>query len=479
MSKREVVIEQPGEAERQRRIIEKLAVDYKKEVEITGKEKHFFIQTYGCQMNARDSEKLKGVLEAIGYVETDEESKADFILYNTCTVRENANQKVYGRIGHLKHLKRNNPNLIIALCGCMMQEDAVLDTIKKSHKHVDIIFGTHNIYKLAELIQTKLETKDMIIDIWKEHKDIVEDLPSIRKDKFKASVNIMYGCNNFCSYCIVPYVRGRERSRDAGDILQEIEALVEDGVVEVTLLGQNVNSYGKSLNQPMSFAKLLERIEAIDGLERIRFMTSHPKDLSDELIETIGRSKKICNHLHLPVQSGSTEVLNKMNRKYTKEDYLLLVEKIKKVRPDIGLTTDIIVGFPGETEEDFLETLEVVKKVEYDNAFTFIYSKRTGTPAANMVNASTEEEIKDRFNRLLEVLNPIVYKKSVDKVGQTLDVLVEEVNQQEEGLVSGRLSSNHLVHLKGSADLIGKIIPVKIVDNKTFYLIGEPVEEYS
>ena len=332
------------------------------------------VNTFGCQMNARDSEKLIGILKIIGYEETEDE-KADFVLYNTCTVRENANLKVYGHLGLLKNYKKKNPNMMIGLCGCMMQEQHVVETIRKNYKFVDIVFGTHNIFKFAELLYTRLTQDSMIVDIWKDTDEIIEELPIERKFSFKSGVNIMFGCNNFCSYCIVPYVRGRERSRKPEDIIAEIKNLVADGVVEIMLLGQNVNSYGKNLENPVTFAKLLEQVEKIEGLQRIRFMTSHPKDLSDELIEVMAKSKKICRQLHLPVQAGSNRILKVMNRKYTKEHYLELVEKIKKAMPDISLTTDIIVGFPGETEEDFLETLEVVKKVRYDSAFTFIYSK--------------------------------------------------------------------------------------------------------
>ncbi|MCT4596284.1 MAG: tRNA (N6-isopentenyl adenosine(37)-C2)-methylthiotransferase MiaB [Vallitalea sp.] len=442
---------------------------------IKDKKLKYHVSTFGCQMNAHDSEKLKGILEQIGYIPTEVEKEADFVIYNTCCVRENAEQKVYGRLGSLKNNKKRNPNMLIALCGCMMQQDTVISEIRKTYKHVDILFGTHNLYKLAELIQTRLDTGKMVIDIWENHKEIVEDLPSIRKFSFKSSVNIMFGCNNFCTYCIVPYVRGRERSRKPEDIISEIKELVADGVVEITLLGQNVNSYGKNLDNPITFAKLIQEIEQIEGLERIRFMTSHPKDLSDELIEVIRTSKKLCNHIHLPFQSGSTNLLNKMNRKYTKEQYLELVRKIKEARPDVALTTDIIVGFPGETEEDFLDTVDVVKQVEFDNAFTFIYSIRTGTPAATMEEQVPEEVTKDRFNRLLEVLNEIAYKKSVEKVSGTYDVLVEHVNRQNDNLVSGRLGSNNLVHFEGSKDLIGKIVPVKITSAKSYYLLGEHV----
>ena len=367
----------------------------------------FCVTTFGCQMNARDSEKLVGILEQMGYIEEAEEEKADFVIFNTCTVRENANQRVYGRLGQLSRVKKQNPYMMIGLCGCMMQEPEVVEKIKRSYRYVDLIFGTHNIYKFAELIVTRLQSQRMVIDIWKDTDQIVEDLPNERKYTFKSGVNIMFGCNNFCSYCIVPYVRGRERSRNPKDIIREIERFVADGVVEVMLLGQNVNSYGKTLDEPITFAQLLQEIEKIEGLKRIRFMTPHPKDLSDELIEVMSKSKKICRHLHLPLQSGSTGILEKMNRRYTKEQYLNLVERIRAKIPDISLTTDIIVGFPGETEEDFLETMDVVQKVRYDSAFTFQYSKRTGTPAAAMDKQIPADVVKDRFDRLLNEVQHI------------------------------------------------------------------------
>lgn len=429
---------------------------------------------FGCQMNAKDSEKLEGILETIGYARTDSED-CDFLIMNTCTVRENANLRVYGRLGQLKKYKKKNPHMMIALCGCMMQESLVVEKIKESYRHVDIIFGTHNVFKLAELIETKLDTKGMVIDIWEGTSEIVEDLPSDRKYSFKCGVNIMYGCNNFCSYCIVPYVRGRERSRKPEDIIKEIKELVADGVVEIMLLGQNVNSYGKTLEPKVSFAKLLEMIEEIEGLKRIRFMTSHPKDLSDELIEVMANSKKICKHLHLPVQSGSSKVLKDMNRSYTKEDYLTLVDKIKTAIPDISLTTDIIVGFPTETEEDFMETLDVVKRVRYDSAFTFIYSKRTGTPAANMEFASTDEQIKERFDLLLNEVQNIAKETCARFEGTTQEVLVEGVNEQDASLVTGRLSNNLLVHFPGTSDMIGKFMEVKLKESKGFYYLGETV----
>lgn len=434
----------------------------------------FHVSTFGCQMNARDSEKLVGILEKIGYVEVDSE-EADFVIYNTCTVRENANNKVYGRLGYLNGFKRKNPFMMIGLCGCMMQEPEVVEKIRTSYRFVDLIFGTHNIYKFAELIVNSLEANSMTIDIWKDTDKIVEDLPVERKYSFKSGVNIMFGCNNFCSYCIVPYVRGRERSREPKEIIREIERLVADGVVEVMLLGQNVNSYGKNLENPMTFAELLKEIEKIEGLERIRFMTSHPKDLSDELIEVMKHSKKICKHLHLPLQSGSSRILKEMNRRYDKEHYLELVDIIRAAVPDIALTTDIIVGFPGETEEDFEETMDVVRKVRYDSAFTFIYSKRTGTPAAAKEEQVPEDVVKERFDRLLKEVQTIASEKAGAYTGQTLPVLVEEKNEQDVSLVTGRLSNNSVVHFPGTEDLIGKIVDVKLVECRGFYYIGEMI----
>lgn len=463
------------EPDRQYYFIAKAREYVQKQSEELGRALTFCVTTFGCQMNARDSEKLSGILEQIGYVEETDEEKADFVIYNTCTVRENANQRVYGRLGQLNRVKKQNPHMMIGLCGCMMQEPEVVEKLKKSYRFVDLIFGTHNIFKFAELITTRMESKRMVIDIWKDTDKIVEDLPSERKYSFKSGVNIMFGCNNFCSYCIVPYVRGRERSRNPEDIIREIENLVADGVVEVMLLGQNVNSYGKTLKEPMSFAQLLQEIEKIEGLKRIRFMTSHPKDLSDELIEVMRTSKKICKHLHLPIQSGSTRILEKMNRRYTKEHYLELVDKIRAAVPDISLTTDIIVGFPGETEEDFLETMDVVKKVRYDSAFTFIYSKRTGTPAAVMEDQIPEEAVKDRFDRLLKEVQSISSKVCSVYTDTIQEVLVETVNDHDPSLMTGRMSNNLLVHFPGDKELIGKIVPVKLKECKGFYYIGERV----
>lgn len=430
------------------------------------------VATFGCQMNFKDSEKLIGILNEIGYEETEDEH-ADLVLYNTCTVRENANLKIYGRLGYLSKLKKENSNMIIGLCGCMMQEEHVVEKIKKSYKFVDLIFGTHNIFKLAELLYERLSGQKSVIDIWQGTTEIVEDLPSERKYSFKSGVNIMYGCNNFCSYCIVPYVRGRERSRKPEDIINEINKLVSEGVVEIMLLGQNVNSYGKTLENPMTFAQLLQEIEKIDGLKRVRFMTSHPKDLSDELIDVMAHSKKICKQMHLPLQSGSDRLLKIMNRHYDKQHYLEIVDKLRKAIPDIGISTDIIVGFPGETEEDFNETLDVVKKVQYDSAFTFIYSKRSGTPAAEMENQVPQDVVKDRFDRLLKVVNEISSKKTAKYEGTTQLVMAEEVNSHDPELITGRLSNNTVVHFKGTKDLIGQELKVKLLKAKGFYYFGE------
>lgn len=463
------------ELKRQQKFMEKIKEINEEFYNKNGRRKKMHITTFGCQMNAHDSEKLLGMLKEMGYEEAAEEKDADFIIYNTCCVRENAENKVYGNLGYLKHEKKENPDMKIALCGCMMQQDIVLQTIKDKYKHVDIVFGTFNLYKLAELMYINMETKSPVFDIWQEHGEIVEDLPTIRHFKYKASVNIMFGCNNFCSYCIVPYVRGRERSRCSHDIINEIKALAADGVKEITLLGQNVNSYGKGLEENITFAKLLRMVNEIDGIERIRFMTSHPKDLSDELIYAMRDCDKVCNHIHLPFQAGNNEILNKMNRRYTKEHYLDLVAKIRKEIPDVAITTDIIVGFPGETDKQVDDTIDVINKARFNGAFTFIYSKRTGTPAAIMENQVPEKEVKANFNRVLEALNPIIYELNCKKVGKVYKVMADDVSTSDNSFITGRLEDNSLVHFKGDKSMIGGIFDVKITDCKTFYLIGEIV----
>ncbi|MDO5572373.1 MAG: tRNA (N6-isopentenyl adenosine(37)-C2)-methylthiotransferase MiaB [bacterium] len=451
----------------------------KQQVASLGRDLTFCVVTFGCQMNARDSEKLTGILEQIGYRKTDQED-ADLVIYNTCTVRDNANTRVYGRLGKLKNYKQKNPHMLIALCGCMMQEPSAVERIKEKYRFVDMIFGTHNIFKFAELLVTKLQTEQnngsdahsMVIDIWKDTDLIVEDLPIERKYPFKSGVNIMFGCNNFCSYCIVPYVRGRERSRKPEDILAEIRRLADDGVKEIMLLGQNVNSYGKNLESPVTFAKLLQMIEEIEGIKRIRFMTSHPKDLSDELIEAMASSGKICHHLHLPLQSGSTDILSKMNRRYTKEQFIDLAARVRKAIPDIAITTDIIIGFPGETDQDVDDTIDVIQKVRFDGAFTFIYSKRTGTPAAAMEDQVPEDVVKRNFDRVLNVVQDVSREMAERFEGMTDTVLVEGINEQDQTLLTGRLGNNLLVHFPGDAKLIGQIVRVRLTECKGFYYLG-------
>ena len=436
----------------------------------------FFIQNAGCQMNSLQTETVAGIVKKMGYEEVSREEDADVVIYNTCTVRENANLKIYGHLGHLKSIKKQKKEMKIVLFGCMMQEPEVIEKIHKDYSFVDLVFGTHNFHKFPELFYRSLNTEGQIIDVWKESDEIVEGMPADRKYSFKTGVNIMFGCNNFCSYCIVPYVRGREKSREPEAILQEIRELVADGVTEVMLLGQNVNSYGKTLENPITFAQLLQQVEEIEGLKRIRFMTSHPKDLSDELIETMAKSKKVCHHLHLPMQSGSSRILKIMNRRYDKEKYLELVQKIRTAIPDISLATDIIVGFPGETEEDFRDTLDVVDKCDFDTAFTFIYSKRSGTPAAKMENQIPEDVVKDRFDRLLSLVQEKGRQASSRFQGTVQEILVEE-ESKEKGIYTGRTEYNLLVHFPGCRDLLGKYVKVRLDTCKGFYYFGTLVEE--
>ena len=449
----------------------------KRKSEELGRNLTVHITTFGCQMNAKDSEKLLGILEKIGYEETDDEKAADFLIMNTCTVRENANQKVYGHLGMYQSRKKKAPHRMIAICGCMMQEPDEVAKIRSSYRFVDIVFGTHNIFKLAELLYQAFTKKEQVIDVWEGTDQIVEDLPAVRKYSFKCGVNIMYGCNNFCSYCIVPYVRGRERSREPKDIIREIEKLVADGVCEIMLLGQNVNSYGKTLDNPITFAELLREVNKIEGLKRIRFMTSHPKDLSDDLIMAIKECDKVCKHMHLPLQSGSSRVLKEMNRHYDKEKYLDEVKRLREQIPDIAITTDIIVGFPGETEEDFLETMDVVKQVRYDSAFTFIYSKRTGTRAATMENQVPDDVVKDRFDRLLKEVQTISSEKAKCYEGKVVPVLAEEMDDQKDGYVTGRMDNNSIVHFPGTEDMIGNIYNVELDECRGFYYMGEIKED--
>ena len=428
------------------------------------------VTTFGCQMNARDSEKLVGILETVGYEITENEN-ADFVIFNTCTVRDNANQRVYGRLGALNGYKRRNPHMKIALCGCMMQESAVIDKLKKSYGFVDLIFGTHNIYKFAELLTACFEREGMVIDIWQDTDKIVEDLPVERKYPFKSGINIMFGCNNFCSYCIVPYVRGRERSREPGDIIREIEELVADGVIEVMLLGQNVNSYGKNLKNPTTFAQLLRQVEKIEGLKRIRFMTSHPKDCTKELLAAMAECDKAARHLHLPFQSGSNRVLKEMNRQYTRERYLELVRTARELMPDISLTSDVIVGFPGETYEEFQETLSLVREVGFTSLYTFIFSPREGTPAARMPDPVSREEKAGWLAELLAVQEECAARRTADMVGRRLRVLCEG-KAKRDGWLIGRTSGNVIIEFPGGAEWIGRFVSVDVTEALTWIVKG-------
>lgn len=450
-------------------IIKNINLEYGLE---TGKTKKFKIDIFGCQMNERDSETISGILIDMGYEEVLKDEAADIIVFITCCVRENAEERVYGHIGALSKECKQNGSIIVA-CGCMMQQPHVVEKIKKSYHNVKIVFGTHNVHTFPELLNRYITKKKRVFDIWEKGETIIEDLPIKRTDKHKAWVSIILGCNNFCSYCIVPYVRGRERSRSKDIVLSEIKTLAEDGCKEITLLGQNVNSYGNDLGEKDLFAKLLHAIEDIDGIERVRFMTSHPKDLSDSLIEAMKTCKKVCKHLHLPFQSGSTRVLDKMNRKYSKEQYLNLVSRIKEEIPDIALTTDIIVGFPGETEEDFEDTLDVVRKVQFDAAYTFIYSPRKGTPAAGLDQAIPSEVISKRFQELMDVQKEISTQLAKETEGETLEVLVDGPSKQNPDILSGRTRSFRLVNFEAEDIKKGDLVLVDIICAGAFWLEGK------
>ncbi|MCI2049990.1 MAG: tRNA (N6-isopentenyl adenosine(37)-C2)-methylthiotransferase MiaB [Lachnospiraceae bacterium] len=428
------------------------------------------IVTFGCQMNARDSEKLAGVLKACGFVLQDDEN-ADFVLYNTCTVRDNADQHVYGRLGRLHEYRRSNSFMKVALCGCMMQQSSCVEKIRRSYPFVSLIFGTYNIYCLPEYLWEVYHSRKRVIEIWDGSEQTSDALPAERKFSFKSGVNIMYGCNNFCSYCIVPYVRGRERSREPEDILREVRRLAASGVKEIMLLGQNVNSYGKTLEHPLTFAQLLEEVCAIDGIERIRFMSSHPKDLSDELIDTIARNPKVARHIHLALQSGSDRILTAMNRHYTKAHFLDLAGRIRGCIPDVAITTDIIAGFPGETAEDVDETIDVIEKVKFENAYTFIYSVRSGTPAAKMVQLP-EEVKKENFDRILSAVQASSKERALALQGRCFEALAESLDEQQPGYVTGRLSDNMIVHFRGDASMIGHFYQVRLDECRGFYYFG-------
>ena len=435
--------------------------------------KTFHIQTFGCAMNEHDSETIAGLLSEMGYESTEQKKEASVAIINTCSVRDNADKRFFGTLGQLKKIKEMNPDFTVCVCGCMMQQQHVIDTVKQKYPWVDIIFGTHNIHQFPKLLESMLGEKQKMVDVWDDGGDIVEGLPVKRQFAHKALVNIMFGCNNFCTYCIVPYTRGRERSRHSEEILAEVRELVRDGVQEITLLGQNVNSYQGDVD----FAGLIRKLNEVEGLERIRFMTSHPKDISEELIRAYQDCHKLCNHIHLPVQAGSNRVLERMNRKYTREHYLDLIRKFRETRPDIAITTDIIVGFPGETEEDFQDTLSLVREVEYDSAFTFLYSVRKGTPAEKYEDQVPEDIKHERFNRLVDLMNELSLKKNKALEGQVASVLVEGTSKTNEDTLTGRTEGFKTVNFKGPKDIIGTIVPVRITEGKTFNLEGIFIEQ--
>ena len=439
--------------------------------------KTFHITTFGCQMNEHDSETLAGMLIEKGYVPAAERKDANIVIFNTCSIRENADKRFFGTLGQLKRRKtEQRENFTVCVCGCMMQQQHIIDTIKAKYPWVDVIFGTHNLHQLPELLDNLYKEKNKQLAIWEEGGEIVEGLPARRLFKHKAFVNIMYGCNNFCTYCIVPYTRGRERSRIPEDILKEVQALAADGVKEITLLGQNVNSYkgiSRENSEKTDFTDLIYMLSEVDGIERIRFMTSHPKDISDKLIAAYGKCEKLCHYIHLPVQAGSSKVLKEMNRHYTREDYLEIVRKLREVDPDIAISTDIIVGFPGETEEEFEETLTLCEEVRYDSAFTFLYSVRKGTPAEKFENQIPEEIKHERFNRLVDVINRISAEKNAEYVGRIEKVLVDGPSKNNSKTYGGRTESFKLVNFRGTPDMIGQVIDVLITGANTFSLEGE------
>jgi len=440
----------------------------------TGSVRKFRIDVFGCQMNERDAETLSGLLVNMGFEQVYGNDPAQLILFVTCCVRENAEERIFGHIGALSHECENNGSIIIS-CGCMMQQPHIVEKIKKSYPNVKIVFGTHNVHTFPELLYRYMTKRKRVFSVWEKEGQIVEDLPVQRTEKHKAWVNIVYGCNNFCSYCIVPHVRGRERSRKLEDILSEITKLAEDGCREITLLGQNVNSYGNDFGEKDLFSRLLYEIEKIDGIERVRFMTSHPKDLSDSLISAMKECSKVCEHVHLPFQAGSSRILKLMNRKYDKEHYLELVEKIKQAIPGVALTTDIIVGFPGETEEDFEETLDVVRRVGFDAAYMFIYSPRKGTPAAKLEQTTPSDVIGARFRRLLDLQTNIATELARQYEGKTVEVLVDGPSKSNPEMLSGRTRTGRLVNFKADEDLKGQLVDVEIIRAGAFWLEGKGV----
>ena len=461
-----------AELKRQRDFIDKINL----ENSLLERKPLAFVETYGCAQNESDSERLKGMLFDMGYDFCDNTQDADLVLYNTCAVRENAELRVFGNIGALKHPKARRPELLVGVLGCMTQQEHIAETIKKKYKHIDMVFGTHSLYRFPEILdEARRGAKTFDAE---NHEGRIFETKSCHRDAPPlAKIPIMYGCNNFCTYCIVPYVRGRERSRDANNILDEVRQVARDGYKEVMLLGQNVNSYGKDLEDGITFAMLLSEVCKIDGIERVRFMTSHPKDISQELIDTMAREKKICKQLHLPIQCGSDRILKKMNRSYDKKTYLDIVRRVREKMPEIVLSTDIIVGFPGETNEDFEETLDILREVEYDLVYSFIYSKRVGTPAAKMEDCLSQDEKHKNFDKMAEIQNEISKKKNDAYLGRVVDVLVEGTSRTNNEYLSGRCEGGKVVNFKGDCSLVGKIVKIKIIDCRTWSLMGELGEE--
>ena len=446
----------------------KIDDDYKE----LGLGKTYYIKTYGCQMNVHDSENIKAILEEMGFKETLDMEKADLILLNTCAIRENAHNKVFGMIGRLKHMKENRPNIITGVCGCMAQEEVVVNEILDKYSFLDLVFGTHNIHELPEILNKAMHNKKIEVEVYSCEGDIIEDIPVKRDSKYKAFVNIMYGCDKFCTYCIVPYTRGKQRSRRFGDIIREVKSLKDAGYKEVTLLGQNVNAYGKDLGLEFDMGDLLEEV-AKTGIERIHFVTSHPWDFTDKMIEVISKYPNIMPYIHLPLQSGSDRILKLMGRRYTKKSYLELFNKIKETVPNASITTDIIVGFPGESEDDFEDTLDVVNICKYDSAFTFIFSPREGTPAAKMKDDTPLDVKEDRLHRLNELVNKYALEANLQYLGKVVPVLLENVSEKNSDMLAGYTDTMKLVNVKASKDMLGKIVDVKITDVKTWSMDGE------
>lgn len=457
----------------QKEYISRLAADNLNFATKNGRKRKALTETYGCQQNENDTERIRGMLYEAGFEFTEDIYEADLVIYNTCAVRENAEDKVFGRLGILKHIKEEGHDMLIAVCGCMVQQEHITEKIKNVHEHVDLIFGTHSLYKMPSLLYEAMQKKGAIIDIEDNEGAIAEDIPILRDFSQKAWVSVMYGCNNFCSYCIVPYVRGRERSRRPEAVINEVKELVKNGCTEISLLGQNVNSYGKDLEENIDFSDLLKMVNDVEGVERIRFMTSHPKDFGDKLIQTMKECDKVCHQMHLPFQAGSDRILKQMNRGYTKAEYLEKIAKLKEAIPGISLSTDVIVGFPTETNEDFEHTLDVLREVEFDNIFSFIYSRREGTPAAKLDFVLSEDEIHKNFNRLLEVQNEISKRKNEAYVGRCEKVLVDGASKNDPNMLSGRLESSKVVNFRGDESLVGRYVDVIITEARTWSLNGK------